>query len=117
MLKNTAKIPKRTGRPLGSRNKRTVWREEAAKNALAAVRAHLTDDQIDAMDALDVMRLVMRTSVKAGDMVAALAAARDLAPFQHAKVQAIAEQGQIPADLLADPAPEADEPGPEKPIL
>lgn len=112
-----SKTPIRRGRPLGSRNKRTVERIKATAKAIAEVRKDLTDAEINALTPLETMLMAMRASVISGDLVAALAAARDAAPYVHAKVQAIAPDAHMPAELLADPPSRPDEPGPENPIL
>ena len=76
-----AKGRKTGGRRVGSRNKITVRRDRAIADALAA--EILTPEQVAVLEPLQVMRIVMRDRLLAGDRKGALEAAALAAPFCH----------------------------------
>lgn len=102
------------GRPKGARGKATIERENRAR-ALLAEAVEKLDLDAKPLQPLDTMLLVMVAAVKAGDLPLALSASRDAAPYVHHRMtEGMAKP--IPADLLPDPAPVPDEPGPVHPI-
>ena len=67
------------------------------------------------MTPLEVMLFAMHSKLAAGDASGAAVIARDAAPFMHAKKMAEAPAYSMPAELMPDPPPCGDEPGPANP--
>ena len=105
-----------SGRPLGSQNKTTIARAKAERAALKALRARLSDEEIQNMTPLQVLEESMRAAFAAGDIRTAGQLASLAAPSLHPKKVAEVTGGGVPADLQPDPPPVGDEPGPENPI-
>lgn len=101
------------GRPAGRRNKKTVEKEIALKGAVDDTVARLTKDEIEKFSPLEVLLLVMRLQLQAGNLSGALAAADRAAPFVHARLSSNIPPLVTPEDLAADPAPTPDEEAPE----
>ena len=78
--------PKTGGKVKGSKNKTTIAREQALSSAYEDCFAHLTEAQIDALEPLDVLRMVMHANVRARQPGLAALIARDMAPYRHAKL-------------------------------
>lgn len=108
----------RKGRQPGAKNRSTVAREAAASAVLAKASAAMGIGEIATLSPLDILLLVARTCLAGGDLQGARAAAADAAPYVHARVSVAPAETTIPADLLADPVPETDEPDvPPDPVL
>lgn len=80
---------KPTGRPPGRPRGATSIRspDKAHKVLAGKPDLGLTADQINAAGPLDALHALMRHALRMGDMDRARAAARDLAPYMHAKAQ------------------------------
>lgn len=76
--------PRYGGRTRGTLNHATRLRQQALANATIA--AALTPEQITELTPLEVMRAIMRNRFHAGDYDGALAAAKEAAPYVHAKL-------------------------------
>ena len=79
------------GRPKGSKNKRTLLAEEIAAKAVETIEAELsgetmTLEQASAMSALDVLKHAMTRSIVKNDWQSTAVYARDIAPYQLAKL-------------------------------
>jgi hypothetical protein len=72
------------GRQPGSCNRKTQERQQLYDEAV--LTAALTPEQTAELDALQVMRAVMVANYRAGNLGGALAAARELAPYTHARL-------------------------------
>jgi hypothetical protein len=105
------------GRPAGHRNKKTVEREIALKGALDDTVARLTKEEIERFSPLEVLLLVMRLQLQAGNLSGALAAADRASPYVHARLSSNIPPPVLPEDLEPDPPAVGDEPGPENPVL
>ena len=105
------------GRPPGRKNKRTLEREYAAKNAIDETLARLTGEEIERLKPLDIMILAMHLMLKSGNLMGAASVAEKAAPYIHAKIASWMPDTPLPEDLVGDPKPQPDEPGPENPIL
>src|SRR3954466_9113184 len=92
------------GRVAGTKNRKT--RERDAAFADARVRAMLgvvmTPEQIEELIPLDVMKLVMRHRLHAGDLDGAAAAANQLAPYLHARLASVDVKVMQKHDRLSD---------------
>lgn len=106
-----------SGRKVGTLNKSTIARHKAVAQQVEAALAAVPDDKIDGMTAVDVMQTAMHGFLRSGNVLAAVAIARDLAPYQTSKHATVVPLTQVPVDLLADPPPTPDEPGPANPRL
>jgi hypothetical protein len=100
------------GRPRGSRNKTTIARESALKDAWTESYKNMTAEQISNLQPLDVMLIAMRLEFAAGDTKQAAIIAERAAIYCHAKRSAEATLMPLPEDLLPDPPSQGDEPGP-----
>jgi hypothetical protein len=107
----------RNGRPRGSRNKNIIEREFEAKARVVAVARGLTSQSITKMKPLEIMLAIMHACIASGDLMAAVSVAEKAAPYCHPKFGAAAPEQLLPLELMADPPPTPDEPGPDKPIL
>lgn len=98
-------LPKTGGRGAGALNKRPVVEKSGVRlmNELRAT-GRLTPAQIDALQPCDVMRMVMIQGVEDRDMKTAFMAANALAPYVHAKLQAVTVRGDDTAPLLVEQA-------------
>jgi hypothetical protein len=76
----------------------------------------MSDEEIEALTPLATLLLAMRNAVRAGDFVAAAAAAEKAAPYVHAKQLATPQEHNLPAELMPDLPAMGDEPGPENPV-
>jgi hypothetical protein len=80
------------GRPKGSKNKRTLQAVETVTKAAEEIAAVLvsgeamTLEQASAMSALDVLKHAMTRSIVKNDWNSAAVYARDIAPYQFAKL-------------------------------
>jgi hypothetical protein len=80
------------GRPRGAKNRRTLQAEEIAAKAAKEIAAALvsgevmTLEQASAMSALDVLKHAMTLSIIKNDWQSASVYARDIAPYQFAKL-------------------------------
>jgi hypothetical protein len=106
-----------SGRKVGTLNKSTLARQKAVANQVEAALAAIPDDKIDGMTAVGVMETAMHGFLRAGNVLAAVSIARDLAPYQASKHATVVPIQAVPVDLLPDPPPTPDEPGPPTPIL
>lgn len=103
------------GRPRGRKNDKTIIREK--KLLLEIEKQRAATSNIDPTDPLAVMEHVMAAHFRSGNLPAALAAARELAPYRAAKLSSIAPDSQpLAEDLLPDPPAQPDEIGPEVPL-
>ena len=100
------------GRPKGVKNLRTRIKNQAIDRAVEQQLARMTEAEIEALTPLSVLELAMRNAVRAGDFVAAAAAAEKAAPYRHAKQLATPPEMQMPWELRPDPPSCPDEPGP-----
>jgi hypothetical protein len=81
------KRAKTGGRKVGSRNKKTVLREQQLQDAqLAAGLPVRLLDHLEGLTPLAIMQAVMRQRYAVGDYLGALAAAREAAPYVHARL-------------------------------
>ena len=106
-----------SGRKVGTLNKSTIARHKLVAQEVEAALAAVPDDKIDGMTAVDVMQTAMHGFLRSGNVLAAVAIARDLAPYQTSKHATVVPLTQVPVDLLPDPPPDPDEPGPAHPRL
>ena len=106
-----------SGRKVGTLNKSTIARHKLVAQEVEAALCAVSADEIDGMTAVDVMQTAMRGFLRAGNVLAAVAIARDLAPYQTSKHATVVPIAAVPVDLLADPPPTPDEPGPPQPRL
>jgi hypothetical protein len=65
------------------------------------------------MSAIQIMDIAMKTFMKSGNLISAVAVARDLAPYQSSKQASLVNDSPIPADLEPDPVPEPDDEVPD----
>jgi hypothetical protein len=107
---------KGAGRPRGARNKTTIARESALKEAWAETYKNMTAEQVSNLQPLDVMLISMRLEFSKGDHMKAAIIAEKCASYCHAKKSAEAIPLPLPEDLLPDPPATPDEPGPPDPI-
>jgi hypothetical protein len=76
--------PRYGGRQKGSLNRKDRLHQQAI--AAATIAAALTPEQVAELTPLEVMRAIMRNRFRAGDYNGALAAARECAPYCHARL-------------------------------
>jgi hypothetical protein len=76
--------PRYGGRAKGALNRKDRLHQQAL--AAAIIAAALTPEQLAELSPLEVMRAIMRHRFGAGDYDGALAAAREAAPYVHAKL-------------------------------
>ena len=81
--------PKTGGRQIGTQNRATLEAKKALLEAERALGAKLSEAEVKAMSPVDVMTLVMRTALKAGNYQVALTAATNLAPYIHPRLSNI----------------------------
>ncbi len=105
------------GRPPGRKNSKTIARELSVDTAVADVLKRLTGDEIEHLSATAVMHIAMVTLVKAGNLVGAVAVAKELAPYTTPKMSSILPIPVLPADLEPDEPCQPDEPGPTNPVM
>ena len=105
------------GRPAGSPNRATIARELAASTAIDLVLSQLAPGQAEKLTPIEVMSLAMSALLSSGNLMGAVAVAEKLAPYVHAKVATMVPATVTAIDLLPDPPPEPDEPGPAQPRL
>jgi hypothetical protein len=68
---------------------------------------------VDSTSATDVIRLAMRTLVRAGDLTGAAAIAVTLAPYESARIATMVPNEALPEDLMPEPRPTPDEEVPD----
>jgi len=105
-----------SGRKTGTKNRKTLEREAAARAALDSMLGELTPEQIEAMQPLDVLLWAMRLQLKIGNIMGAASVAEKAAGFVHPKISSNALEQPLPQDMQPDPIPEPDEIGPEHPV-
>ena len=110
-------VRKNSGRPPGSPNKATIRRELAASTAIDLVLSQLAPGQAEKLTPIEVMSLAMSALLTSGNLMGAVAVAEKLAPYVHAKVATMVPATVTALDLLPDPPPTPDEPGPPQPRL
>ena len=106
----------RKGRRPGATNLATRLRQAREAEAVKLLAGQIGQEVVDTMSPLDVLLSVMRLAYAAGNLAEARVAAAEAAPYLHSRKSAAPEGMTIPADLMPDPAPIPDEPGPEHPI-
>jgi hypothetical protein len=101
------------GRPKGRKNNATIAREKATQAVIEKITSGLTQEEIGQMGPVELMLYVMREMAKSGDLRTAVMVAKEVAPYTNAKrgIEGT-DPHAMPADLLPDPDPEPDEPGP-----
>ena len=82
ITKTMSSEKKKTGRPLGSKNKRAVLTAEHLAKAGAVLLGNMTDGERAAMTALDVLRMAMRAALDAKMIQTAAAYAEKIAPYE-----------------------------------
>jgi hypothetical protein len=102
------KAPRPVGRPPGRKNDKTLDKERRIRREMAKVKDTLSDAEIDAMDATDVMRFVMHSYLRSQNFAGAASIARDLAPYQKPKVASMSSETPLPEDLEPDAPAEPD---------
>lgn len=91
-------------------------REARLKRALRAELAEMTPERAQELadDPFQALTFILRTHLKAGDLSAAAATARELLPYCKSKKAAVdPEREALPEDMQPDPEPQPDEPIPE----
>jgi hypothetical protein len=108
-----------SGRKPGSKNKRTIAREQRIQQQVEAVLATVSPELVDEMDAFGTMEFALRAYLRANNLAAAVSVAKELLAYERPKLSSTTVERVLPADLLPDPVstPDADQPGPENPIL
>jgi hypothetical protein len=101
-----------SGRPAGSKNIRTIQKEQRLKREVETALAVASSEEIDQMSAVQVMDIAMKTFMKAGNLERAVHVAERLAPFQSAKIASQVYDVPLPEDMLPMPTPTPDEPCP-----
>ena len=77
---------RRGGRQKGTGNKAVAARQAALEDAERRATEGMSPDEIKLLSPLDVMLLAMRTAVQEGKLSSALVAAKEAAPYIHAKL-------------------------------
>jgi hypothetical protein len=101
---------RRSGRPKGLLNQKTIEKKEMLTGAMKDVFASLTAAEIEAIKPIDVFRLVTIAAVKAADHVLAMTAADKWAPYVHAKLAPIqVDTSNGVKRIIVENAPEGDD--------
>jgi hypothetical protein len=102
-----------SGRPKGSKNRSTLEREAKIQKAVDAVLKELGKEGLAKLEPITILLTGMRLLFAAGDLSAALVAAERAAVYVHVRPgTALPTPPVPPPELLADPPPCPDEPGP-----
>jgi hypothetical protein len=121
-LAETQEKPKKTrrggyrqgaGRKPGSLNQTTLKKQARLAAEVKTALEIASGIDVDGMSATDVIRLAMRTLVRAGDLTGAAVIAVTLAPYESPRFASVVPSEALPADLQSDPRPTPDEPVPE----
>ena len=92
------------GRPKGARNRATIARENLAEEV-----ARRMSNMLPSMSMLGMVQTIAREAFAAGQFDTALSAAREVLPYLHSRMAAVAAQGadDATADEIAnDPDPD-----------
>jgi len=81
--------PAGSGRKKGSKDKKTVAREETLEEAMKEVFGTLTDSEIGSITPLQILQLCTQAAVRAGNFYLARESARDWAPYVHSKMASV----------------------------
>ncbi len=75
------------------------------------------EEHIAAADPFEAMKFALRAYWRAGNLPGIVAVAKELMPYTMPKLSSAESSVPIPDDLLPDPEPAGDEPGPKSPIV
>ena len=79
-------LPKYGGRAAGSPNKKTIEKSETLATATRNIFSHMTVRQMENVSCLEVWQICLTAALIEGDVVTALAVAKEYAPYKHAKL-------------------------------
>jgi hypothetical protein len=83
------KRPEGSGMKKGQKTRPVLEREQSIAAALAEAFSELTDEQIETITPMEIMRLCSVSAVRAGNWGLALMAAEKWAPYVHPKLAAV----------------------------
>lgn len=101
------------GRPAGRPNNATLRKKARIAAEVKTALEIANDVDVDNLSATDVIRMAMRTLVRAGDLQGAAAIAAVLAPYESPRIASQVYDVPLPADLAPDPKPQPDEEVPD----
>ena len=114
-MSNVATLNRKGRRP-GATNLATRERQARETEAVRLLADQIGAEAVANMTALEIVRAIMLAAFHAGDMAGALTAATVALPYTSPRLGAIGGPSEMPAELMPDPEPIPDEPGPPVPV-
>jgi hypothetical protein len=99
-----------SGRKPGSRNLKSIQKEERLKREVAAKVVVLSEADVSQMSAVSVLRMAMHSLVLAEDLTGAASIAEKLAPYESPRISAATMEQPLAADMEPDPETIGDDP-------